>query len=144
MQTSYLRQKDSLLNEQLWLSAQNEIGTDLNITDGKTIFPVHKFILSARSPVFANQFNNEKKEETYLDVEADCMEQFLKFVYTGKLEGIITTPKKLKELASTYQIKTLERICEAASKEMDDDLMVKFILEFESFVGDCSAVKIIM
>jgi len=134
-------QKDSIINEQLWLSAQNQIGTDFEITAGKKIFPVHKFILAARSPVFAAQFDEEKKEKLYFDDSA-CMEEFLKFVYTGQLEGIIINPKKLKELASIYKIKTLESICEAASKEMDDDLMVKFILEFESFVGSSLAVEI--
>jgi len=128
------RQKDSLLNEQLWLSAQNEIGTDFDIIVGKKIFTVHKFILAARSPVFANQFNDEKKEENCLDVDADCMERFLKFLYTGESEGAVNNPK-LKELASTYQIKILESICGAASKEMDEDQMVKFVLQSEPLVG---------
>ncbi len=76
-------QKDSLINEQLWLSAQNQVGTDFEITAGKKIFPAHKFILAARSPVFAAQFDEEKKEETCLGVDADCMERFLKFLYTS-------------------------------------------------------------
>lgn len=131
-----LRQKDSLINEQLWLSAQNEIGTDFEITVGKKIFPVHRFILAARSPVFEAQlFNNEKKEEIYLEIDAACMEQFLKFLYTGELEVAISNPK-LKELASTYQIKSLESICKAASKEMDADQMIKFVLQCEPLVGN--------
>lgn len=134
-------QKDSLFNEQLWLSAKNRIGTDFEIAAGKKIFPVHKFILAARSSVFSAQFNEEKKGNTRLFDDSASMEEFLKFVYTGQLEGNITNPNKLKELATTYQIKTLEHICEAASKEIDEEQMLKFVLQFESLVG-CSSVEI--
>jgi len=136
-------QKDSLINEQFWLSSGNRIGTDFEILIGKKIFPVHKFILAARSPVFASLFNQEKLVELEsnrelkfdFDVDKSCMEQFLKFIYTGQLKGAISNPKKLKELATTYQIKTLASICETASKEMDEDLMVKFVLQFRPLVG---------
>jgi len=120
----------------LWLSAQIEIGTDFDITVGKKILPVHKFILAARSPVFPAQFNDEKKEEIYLDADSTCMEQLLKFLYiSGELEGTIKNPK-LKEWASTHQIKTLETICKATSNETDEDqMMVKFVLQCEPLVG---------
>ena len=130
-------QKDSLLNDQLWLSAKNKVGTDFEITAGKEVFSVHKFMLAARSPVFAVQFSKEKKEKCYFD-DSDCMEEFLKFVYTGQLEKAITNPKKLKELATTYDIKTLASICETASQEMDRDQMSNFVLQFEPLVGNCS------
>ena len=70
------------------------------------------------------------------------MEQFLKFVYTGQLEGTISNPNKLRALATTYQIKTLESICEAASKEMDKDQMVKFVLQFKLLAGSISSVEV--
>jgi len=99
--------------------------------------------LAARSPVFASLLNQTKLESNKelkfdFDVDESCMKQFLKFVYTGELHGAINNPKKLKELATTYQIKTLESICEAALKEMDEDQMVKFLLKFKSLVGSSS------
>ncbi len=136
--------KDSLINEQLWLSAKNQVGTDFEIIAGKKIFPVHKFILAARSPVFDALFNEEKmgsnkKLKFESDVDESCMEKFLKFVYTGELEEAIVNPNKLKELASIYQIKTLEGICEAASStQIDEDEMVKLVLQFQPLVGSSS------
>jgi len=50
-------QKDFLINEQFWLSAQNQVGTDFKITDGKKIFSVHKFVLVARRNLFGCGFN---------------------------------------------------------------------------------------
>jgi len=134
------RQRDSLINQQLWLSAQNQVGTDFEIIVGKKIFIVHKFILAARSPVFEAYFNNERNVEL-VDFDDDfCMEQFLKFIYTGELEGVIQNPDKLNQLATFYKIKTLETICGAALQEIiDEDQMLKFVLQFETtLAGSCS------
>lgn len=128
-------QKDSLLNEQLWLPTGGyKNGADFEIISaGNIVFPVHKFILAARSPVFEAQFNYKKtklNQQIFYDVDATTMEQFLKFIYTGELEGSIES-LKLKELASTYQIKTLEKISEAAAEGMDGDEMVKWVLQLK-------------
>ena len=130
-----IQQKDSLLTNELWLSARNRIGTDFEIiAANKKIFPVHKFILAARSPVFAAQFNEkEVKFKQVFEVGATCMEQFLKFIYNGELEGSISP--KLKELATAYQIKTLESICEASSAapqaNFNGDEMARLVLELQ-------------
>jgi len=122
----YIMRKDSLLKEQLWSSAVNRMGTDFEfIAEGK-IFPVHKFVIAARSPVFADlaglkeRLPDEKdtpqaialKQKTE-SVDAASMEQFLKFVYTGELEGSVG--KELMTLATTYKVKTLEELCDTAS-----------------------------
>ncbi len=49
------------------------------------------------------------------------MEQFLKFVYTGELEGSVG--KELMTLATTYKIKTLEELCDTASHGIEEALM---------------------
>lgn len=48
-----------------------------------------------------------------LDVGEACMNQFLKFIYNGELDGPVTS--QLVQLASHYQIETLEKICEGAA-----------------------------
>ncbi len=50
-------QMDTLVSQQLLSSSTNRLGTDFNLItrDGKS-FPVHKFILAARSTVFAALF----------------------------------------------------------------------------------------
>lgn len=135
------RQRDNLINDQLWLSAKNEIGTDFEIVAANKIFPVHKYILVARSPVFAAQFDEDKpksnKQHKFDHVDAACMEQFLIFIYTGELKGPVSP--KLKQLATTYQIKTLENICiVAASQDMDRDQMAQLLLQQNPEAGSCS------
>jgi len=117
-----IQRLDGLMGEQLWSSAVSQTGTDFElIAEGKR-FPVHKFILAARSPIFAAQFSlpvirsplggkkstSSKRRTNFVD--ATIMEQFLKFLYTGELEG--GTSAQLLELATTYGIETLISLCE--------------------------------
>jgi len=104
---------DGLLGQQLWSAAINQVGTDYELTaDGKT-FSVHRFILAARSSVFAAQFSEKEKEEIFhLFESSSCLHQLLKFMYTGELEGMVS--RQLKELAEKYKVSQLERLCKAA------------------------------
>ena len=47
-------------------------------------------------------------------VDSNTMEQFLKFIYTGQLVGPISS-SDLGQLATKYQISTLQQLCESAS-----------------------------
>ena len=132
------QERDRLLQNQLWSSVLNHVGTDFEfIAEGRP-FPVHKYILIARSPVFADLFSSDtheqlvKKEE---NVSAASMEQFLQFVYTGELDGPIRDPG-LMQLATVYQIKTLESLCRFASHDVDEDEMVAFTMQFRPGASD--------
>ncbi len=109
----HLQKVDSLLAEQLWSSAVNREGTDLELKVQNTSFPVHKCILASRSPVFAAELNNNHSSLQIEAVDPNCMEQFLKFIYTGILEGPYSSSSssQLLHLAQTYQIKTLKSLC---------------------------------
>jgi len=125
-----------LLTDQLWTSALNRSGTDFEFTvDGKS-FPVHKFILAARSPIIAAQLKEEPStlgsKQTIDWVDASSMEQFLKFVYTGTLEGPINSILPLLQLAETYQVKTLESLCRLASRDIDEDDLGRVALQLKS------------
>lgn len=61
-------------------------------------------------------------------VDAGCMEQFLKFLYFGKLEDPVSS-RKLKYLAETYQIKTLISICEAAASKVDINKLASLAMD---------------
>jgi len=136
-----IQRVDNHIYEQLWSSVTNCVESDFVFHAGGKKFPVHKFILAARSPVFAALFSSDMldpkkeisarspipREKTEL-VDAASMEQFLKFVYTGKLEGSISG-RQLKQLATTYQIRTLEDICEAASYDIDGEEMSVLALQ---------------
>lgn len=86
------------------------------ITGGKT-FPVTKFVLAARSPVFSALVNKGTRQLKLPFVEAACLEQFLKFIYTGELEGPARSDQLMK-LAKTYKITTLIELCRVASHDI--------------------------
>ena len=115
-----LQRLDNLLGQQIWKAAVNQAGTDYElIAQGRRFF-VHKFVLAARSTVFAALFaasgvevgevRSQRLKTTFGD--ESCLEQFLKFVYTGELEGAVS--HQLKELAEAYEIKTLQLLCKSA------------------------------
>jgi len=115
-----VQQIDGLLSDQLWLSVTEQLdgeGFKLIASD-ESYLPVHKWMLAARSPVFAALFSSEEDIQSLhliINCNAEEMSQFIRFIYTGELEGLVT--QELAQLAIKYQIKTLEKICEAALKD---------------------------
>ena len=123
---------DRLAKEQLWaaVTGKNKNLVDVEIVvKGKT-FSVHKAILAARSPVFANEFANKKQASTndpqkiqINGVEPAAVEQFLHFIYTGESTGTLANEELLK-LADDYQLKTLASLCRTALKGIETSQMV--------------------
>jgi len=117
-----VQQMDSLLSQQLRISIENQediASFKLIANDGKS-FAVHKWMLAARSPVFAALFSsNEEIGSIHLavDCNANEMNQFIQFIYTGELVGLVSNA--LMQLAVNYEIKTLRDICEAALQDVD-------------------------
>jgi hypothetical protein len=110
---------------QLWEAADKNLRTDVEFLFVKEegLLFAHRFILSARSPVFAAMFSNDMIESQTGRVEihdADfCLfRHFLKFIYTGKLD-IAARNLELLALADKYQIETLQEMCQAATREVD-------------------------
>ena len=134
-------QMDDLLNEQLWSSVINQDGTDVKLiaNDGKNL-SAHKFILEARSPVFAALFSNNKEvEHVNMNCNDDELKQFLKFIYTGELQGLVC--KELMELGLKYKLKTLENLVRGAFQKSNhmitllDDYLVPFTYEICCFLN---------
>ena len=65
-----------------------------------------------------------------MDDGAGCMEQFLKFIYTGELDGPVKCRDLLK-LATTFKIKTLEDLCKAALNDINGDQMIQVALQLK-------------
>ena len=116
-----VHQMDGLLSQQLWSSVtdqQNEVDFQLIASDGKSL-SVHKWMLSARSPVFAALFSSKEAIKS-LHLAVDCtvekIKQFIKFIYTGEFEGLVS--QELMQLAVKYRIKTLEDICRTSLQDV--------------------------
>ena len=105
---------DKLLSKQLWSSVITERTHDFKLiaSDGNGL-PVHKWILAARSPLFADLLSGEEDVKS-IHLAGECnldeMKQFVKFICTGELEGLLT--ENLKRLAVKYRIKALEDLCQ--------------------------------
>ncbi len=82
---------DLLLADKLWSSANAKMMTDAEIIVGRNAprsFHAHRFLLSARSPVFAAMFNGTFEEARtgivrINDVDPDTFAHFFKFLYRG-------------------------------------------------------------
>ena len=82
--------------------------TDVILVVGTKDFKAHKYILAARSPVFAAMFEHdciEKKESKVdiIDVSEGAFEQFLRYIYTA------TTPD-LDQYASEL-LSAADKVC---------------------------------
>jgi len=115
---------DGLLGRQLWTASIQQLGTNYELVAEGKRFYVHKFILASRSPVFASLFSAHSTQEELERSQrvrrmnfqdAATLRQFLKFLYTGELEGPVN--RALLELAFTYQVLGLVSICEQGLSE---------------------------
>lgn len=82
-------------------------------------FQAHKFILSARSPVFARMLSNKNYKETQqsvmtiTDTSKDVFKIFLEFVYNADIPIVtIYGATELIKLAEKYDLGDLKHICE--------------------------------
>jgi hypothetical protein len=116
---------DRLAKDQLWAALKNQRNlADVEFIVKNKTFPVHKAILAARSPVFADEF--EKKQpgkggplQIRIDyVEPSTFVNFLHFIYTGEPKGTLEDEDLLK-LAESYRLATLASLCKFALQKVN-------------------------
>ncbi|XP_044731587.1 speckle-type POZ protein B-like [Chrysoperla carnea] len=95
----------------------------LSVADGREV-QVHKYILAARSPVFAAMFEHEMKElkdnhVKIIDVDYEILHELLQFIYTGKVENLEIMADELLAAADKYDLQRLKLLCE---KELCENL----------------------
>jgi speckle-type POZ protein len=117
------RLSDRLAKDQLWAALRSQPNlADVELIVKDKSFPVHKAILAARSPVFADEFEKVQPEVPHqirLDgVEPSTVEKFLHFIYTGEPMGTLEDEVLLK-LAVHYHLSTLASLCHDALKTID-------------------------
>ena len=127
IENNQIHRMDGLLSKQL-LSSTQDTGADFNlIAENGNSFPIHKWMLAARSTVFEALFSDDKNiRQVIMDCNVDVMNQFIKFIYPGKLNGPADS-LELMQLATQFEIKTLEDLCRSASKEASLSMITKLI-----------------
>ncbi|XP_055951871.1 TD and POZ domain-containing protein 4-like [Argiope bruennichi] len=91
--------------------------SDVCLRADNTSFPVHKLILSSRSPVFKAMFTKDMKEKTSKcidipDMDADTLHQLLFYIYENKLQKLTwEMAANLFEAADKYEILDLKEKC---------------------------------
>ncbi len=141
---------DRLAKDQLWNGLKNQPNlADVEFIVKDKIFPAHKSILAARSPVFATEFKevqpvNDVPHHIRIDgVEPSTFVNFLHFVYTGEPMGTLAD-KELLKLADHYQLTTLTSLCKVALKKMDAIQMAKVRKRLNNNAEELSSDSITM
>ena len=142
---------DVLFKEQLWTAAKNKQWTDIEFSVQNHLYPAHKVIVSARSPVLAAMFSGKNATKCsrikVQDTDAAAFEHFLHFLYTGEFDhfgggggggsgGGGVNYAELLKVAVAYQVETLRLLCLSAVEEIDAHLLTSFAIsmkpDFES------------
>ncbi|GIZ01719.1 speckle-type POZ protein-like B [Caerostris extrusa] len=94
---------------------EDGILSDVCLRVGNESFPVHKSILSSRSPVFKNMFNNDMKEDRTIDIsdlDAKLLGDLLLFMYTETVEDLRwESASDLFKASHLYQMMDLAKLC---------------------------------
>ncbi|KAJ8668300.1 hypothetical protein QAD02_009963 [Eretmocerus hayati] len=90
----------------------------IHLDDGSQI-PVHKFILAARSTVFAAMFEHDMSEtrNNFVVIEAvrrEVMDKLLLYIYCGTVKEIDDCNLELLALAHRYEMTDLKHACEVS------------------------------
>ncbi|XP_057379161.1 uncharacterized protein LOC130701217 isoform X2 [Daphnia carinata] len=128
--------EDTLLTEQLWISAKNGRLTDVEFQVGQAskskTFTAHRSILTARSPVLAGLFEKEESSSSHIiieDMQPSIFKHFLRFIYTGQLRSsAMANLSEIQALADRYQIETLQKLCRHPLQEMNASELTSLIL----------------
>ena len=99
----------------------------------KEKFPVHKFILQLRSPVFKAMLSSAMKESTsneivISDFDHDVVREFISFLYLDKCDTTAFESKSLLAIAHKYEVKGLLIACENyLIKTVSDETAVELL-----------------
>lgn len=106
------------LSEDLGSLLKNGKFADATILINDTEFPVHKAVLVSRSSVFAAMFERSGMQESQnnriniTDIQANIMEEMLRYMYTGKVLNLNELAGDLFEAADKYDLRELNEMCE--------------------------------
>ena len=113
----------------------SELLSDVQLIVGEEVLYAHKFILVARSDVFAAMFTHEMKESMenkvkIEDVDCKVVKEMLRYIYTQKVDKIDETiTEDLLAVADKYLLNELKSICEKnLIKKLSNDNFVNCLV----------------
>ena len=119
--------------EDLWTAAVCKQFTDIEFLVGDQVFPAHKAIVAARSPVFDTMLTTDMLESKtnkvkIEDIEPAIFQVFLKFLYTGRL-GRIADNHQLLLVADKYNVETLKNLCQISMSVLTNEELLNLMSE---------------
>ncbi|GBN07450.1 hypothetical protein AVEN_124022-1 [Araneus ventricosus] len=141
IKTADIKESSSDLKGDLHSMLQDNILCDITLCAESETFRVHRFILSARSPVFRAMLRNDTKDkakdEIIIEAAPDTVRHMLLYMYTNSLEGLIwEIAFELYVVAFEYQIMTLMDKCSAFLKSNLRLSNVHNIFQIAHLLGD--------
>lgn len=87
--------------------------SDVTLVVGQKDFPLHKTILSTRSPVFARMFASQFKESkenrvVIEEVDEQAFKELLNYIYTGRVENLHENASELLIAAEKVGFRLIE------------------------------------
>ena len=129
---------------------QNDFMSDFMFVSEGVRFPVHKFILASTSSVFYPMLYGAMAEKKELDLgsygNADCIYEFLKFVYTDQVSLNWENVFQILNLAKCYLIPSLAEICSKFMEESISEhnvlnvLQLCLLFEENTVIEQCFAI----
>ena len=116
---------DATWSDQLWSAALKQSFTDFKFLIGEESIAAHRFILSARSLVFAGMLESGMTESQtgqmrLVDDDPSTFRHLLEFLYTGMVPSTAER-EELFLLADKYRVEDLMAICHSAVPSGKDD-----------------------
>lgn len=111
---------DTAISSQFEKLFNNKKFSDFTVvTSDEEEIPVHKNILSIRSPVFetmmeTNMLESKEGQAKISDISGKALKEFLRFVYCGRVENIDEVATDLIYAASKYDLPDLKPLCVAS------------------------------
>lgn len=126
----------------------------LIICDDNVRIRVNRIVLAANSSVFKTMFNtemieNDTREMKLDDIDGTTMKEFIRFLYTGKVDNMKEVVLELMNAAEKYQVNQLKEFC---ASFMIDIISIENVCDFlicadlfkANFLAEASIEFIIM
>ncbi|XP_047370551.1 protein maternal effect lethal 26-like [Vespa velutina] len=110
-----LKQLPTIMRHITSLQSNSEL-SDLSIYVEDSVFPVHKCILAAHSPIFRNMFTigmkEQKDKKIYItNIAKETCNSMLSYIYTNKFNDLDNIANNLIFIADMYNIQDLVELC---------------------------------